>query len=290
MTSNGKLTLDFIKQQAEEEQLIPTNFKQVKLTKKFLLPHIRELQDDMLSLRLQFDREFEQARHPKKGEYPKGYCYEITKGVKELLVHELQAPKTLGIGALRDFCLNGGLAKRVWGNLRHEYFQNAFQFGDLYVDVSNDTVTITKPKVAILPLAKARFYSISDYDIYAGLAEKYWKGNIYPNRLLPELAVLFPIFFVSADGKLEAHANYQTILYRNMQLDFALAERFLTKGRFQDRVLPENHAKRLISEFGGLEMPVSNDDLKRHFAAARQSELRLDAVRCQLLLDQARAS
>ena len=73
MTSNGKLTLDFIKQQAEEEQLMPTNFKQVKLTKKFLLPHIRELQEDMLRLRLQFDREFDQARHPKKGEYPKGY-------------------------------------------------------------------------------------------------------------------------------------------------------------------------------------------------------------------------
>lgn len=92
---------------------MPANFKQVKLTKKFLLPHIRELQYDMLRLRLQSDREFDQARHPKKGEYPKGYCYEITNGVKELLEHELQAPKTLGIGALRDFCLIGGIAKRV---------------------------------------------------------------------------------------------------------------------------------------------------------------------------------
>ena len=73
-----------------------------------------------------------------------------------------------------------------------------------------------------------------------------------------------------------------------MHLDFALAEKFLTKGRFHDRILPEPHVKRLSSEFGGLEMPTSNGDLKQYFADARRTELRLDAVRCQLLLDQAR--
>lgn len=288
MISSGKLSLEFIKRQAEEEQILPTNFKQVKLTKKYLLPRLKELYDDMLRLRLQFDQEFDPANHPQKGIYPKGYCYEITKGVKDLLEHELRSPKTAGLAALRDFCLQGGIAKRVWGNLRHEYFQNAFQFGDLYVDVSNDTVTITKPKVEILPLGKARFHSISDYDIYGSLAEKYWNGQVYPNRQLPELAVMFPILFVSAEGNLQIHANYQTILYRNMQVDFALAEKFLNKGRFRDRILPEHHVKRLSSEFGGLEIPVSNDDLKKYFSDARRTELRLDAVRCQLLLDQAR--
>ena len=289
MTSNSKLSLEFLKRQAEEEQLLPTNFKQVKLTKKFLMPRIKELYSDMLRLRLQFDQEFDPANYPKKGTYPKGYCYEITKGVKDLLERELLAPKTLGLAALRDFCLQGGIAKRVWGDLRHEYFQNAFQFGDLYVDVSNDTVTTTKPKVEILPLIKARFYSITDYDIYGSLAEKYWKGQVYPNLHLPELATMFPILFVSADGKLQAHANYQTILYRNMQFDFTLAEKFLTKGKFHDRVLPEPYVNRLVSEFGALETPASKDDLKRHFDMARQSELRLDGYRCQLLLDQAQA-
>ena len=288
MASSGKLSLEFLKRQAEEEQILPTNFKQVKLTKKYLLPRLKELYDDMLRLRLRFDQEFDPANYPQKGTYPKGYCYEITKGVKELLKRELQSPKTVALSALRDFCLQGGIAKRVWGDLRHEYFQNAFQFGDLYVDVSNDTVTVTKPKVEILPLGKARFHPISDYDIYGCLAEKYWNGMVYPNRYLPELAVMFPILFVSAEGRLQIHANYQTILYQNMHLDFALAEKFLTKGRFHDRILPEPHVKRLSSEFGGLEMPTSNGDLKQYFADARRTELRLDAVRCQLLLDQAR--
>ncbi|WP_404426736.1 hypothetical protein [Thalassospira australica] len=85
------------------------------------------------------------------------------------------------------------------------------------------------------------------------------------------------------------HANYQTILYRNMQFDFTLAEKFLTKGKFHDRVLLEPYVNRLVSEFGALETPASKDDLKRHFDMARQSELRLDGYRCQLLLDQAQA-
>lgn len=80
MISSGKLSLEFIKRQAEEEQILPTNFKQVKLTKKYLLPRLKELYDDMLRLRLQFDQEFDPANHPQKGIYPKGYCYEITKG------------------------------------------------------------------------------------------------------------------------------------------------------------------------------------------------------------------
>ncbi|WP_085617190.1 hypothetical protein [Thalassospira alkalitolerans] len=289
MTQNAVLSLDFIKGQAEEEQIIPTNFKQVKLTKKFLLPRVKDLHDDMLRLRRQYDQEFYLTDHPKKDAYPKGCCYEITKGVKTLLERELQSPKTVGLVALRDFCLHGGIAKRVWGNLRHQYFQNAFQFGDLYVDVSNDTVTITKPKVEILPLGKARFFPITDYDIYANLAEKYWNGKVYPNRILPELAVMFPVFFVSAEGELQLHANYQTILYRNMQFDFALAEKFLIKGAFQDRILPDRYVDQLTKKFGVLEAALSNNDIKRYFEIARQSELRLDAVRCQLLLDQAQA-
>lgn len=103
MTSNGKLTLDFIKQQAEEEQLIPTNFKQVKLTKKFLLPHIRELQDDMLSLRLQFDREFEQARHPKKANIPRDTA--------------MKSPK-----ASKSFWCMSCRHQRPWGLARYETF------------------------------------------------------------------------------------------------------------------------------------------------------------------------
>jgi len=176
MASLNALTREVITARAEDEQIAPVNFKHVKLTKKYLVQKIKELQADMLRLRAAFDRCFDVAATKHDKVYPEGFCQEITLGVKTIMEQELSSARTPGMLALRDFVMNGGLAKRIWGNLRNQYFQNAFQFGSLYVDVANDTVVITKPKVEIMPLSKARMFPIADYDGYADLAEKYWKG------------------------------------------------------------------------------------------------------------------
>ncbi|MBC08055.1 hypothetical protein [Thalassospira sp.] len=285
MTESQLLTLDQITARAEEEQVASVNFKQVKLTKKFLLPRLREIEADMLALRSAFDQTVDQQSDKYGKRYPEGFCQEITLGVKQLLENELPGTKRPGLLALREFITHGGLAKRIWGNLRNQYFQNAFQFGSLYVDVANDTVKITKPKIEVLPLAKARMFPISDYDGYADIAEKYWKGKVYPNRILPDLAVMFPLFLVKEGGQIELHANYQTILYRNMQFDFALAEKFLFKSRRKDLVLPKDHLDRLIAEHGASSETLADEVLKQYFDSARQSELRFDTKRCQALLD-----
>lgn len=285
MTEMKPLTIEEITARAEEEQVTTVNFKQVKLTKKFLMPKVREIEADMYALRDVFDRSFDH-KSTKYGKcYPEGFCHEITLGVKQLLEKELPSTKSPGLSAIREFISHGGLAKRIWGNLRNQYFQNAFQFGSLYVDVANDTVTSTKPKIEILPLAKARMFPISDYDGYADIAEKYWKGDVYPNRILPELAVMFPLFLVKENGTLELHANYQTILYRNMQFDFALAEKFLFKNRRKVLRLPQEHHARLVSEHGAQTEPVDDEVLKHYFDTARDSALRFDTQRCQALLD-----
>lgn len=287
MSETKPLTLEFITSKAEEEQIVAVNFKQVKLTKKLLMPRIKEIEADMLQLRAAFDHSFDRDKVKYGKRYPEGFCQEITLGVKEVLQKELPTAKTPGLSALRDFIAQGGLAKRIWGNLRNQYFQNAFQFGSLYVDVANDTVTVTKPKVEILPLAKARMFPIADYDGYADVAEKYWQGQVYPNRVLPELAVMFPLFLVMPNGKLALHANYQTILYRNMQFDFTLAERFLLWNKRKNLDLPAPHLDRLVSQYGALSEPIGDDELKQHFDSARSSALRFDAKRCQNLLDRA---
>lgn len=287
MTASKPLTLEFITSKAEEEQIASPNFKQVKLTKKFLMPKVKELEADMLALRAAFDQSFDISTNKYGKTYPEGFCQEITLGVKEILEKQLPHAKTPGLMALRDFIAQGGLAKRIWGNLRHQYFQNAFQFGSLYVDVANDTVTITKPKVEILPLAKARMFPINEYDGYADVAEKYWKGQVYPNRILPDLAVMFPLFLITPNGKVALHANYQTILYRNMQFDFALAEKFLMRSKRRDLQLPKQHLERLVNEFGARSEPISDAELKQYFDSARASALRFDSTRCQALLDRA---
>ena len=52
-----------------------------------------------------------------------------------------------GLIALVAFMSHGGTMRKVWGDLRGEYFQNAFIVGSLYVDVANYTVVPTKPAI-----------------------------------------------------------------------------------------------------------------------------------------------
>lgn len=285
MTTPQKLTLEDITARAEDEQISPVNFKQVKLTKKYLLPRIKELHNDMLLLRQQYDQSFDVSLNKGGKSYPEGFCQEITLGVKSLLEQKVGSATSPGLVAIRDFVRNGGLAKRVWGNLRNQYFQNAFQFGSLYVDVSNDTVDIRKDKVEILPLSKARMFPINDYDGYADLAEKYWKGQVYPNRVLPDLAVMFPLFLIAPDGNIGLHANYQTILYRNMQHDFALSEKFLFRNKRKALELPTPYHEKLVAECGACVTPASDAELHSYFDNARETSLRFDVTRCQGMLD-----
>ncbi|WP_339778516.1 hypothetical protein [uncultured Thalassospira sp.] len=285
-----ELTLEQIATRADEETPAEINFRQNKLSKTYLAPHIEGLRADLQQLRTAFDNSYKnsaEVRNNPRRTYPKGYCLEITKGVRDLLQNQIHNPTTPAMKALRDFCANGGIAKRVWGNLRNNYFQNAFQIGNLYVDVANDTVNPSKPQIEILPWAKSGFYGIRDYNMYGKLAEKYWGGQVYANRYLPELAVMFPILFVNRYGELEMHANYQTILYRNMEQNFKLSEMYLFNRKNNLAPLPEQYHAFLQNAFGALAAPVGDDALRAIFANARQSNLRFDISRCQPLLDTA---
>ncbi|WP_085585905.1 hypothetical protein [Thalassospira mesophila] len=284
------LTLEQLATRAGEEAPVEINFRQNKLSKMYLAPHVDALKAELQQLRTAFDNGYKnsaEVRNNPRRTYPKGYCLEITKGVRDMLQNQLQNPATPAMKALRDFCANGGIAKRVWGNLRNNYFQNAFQMGNLYVDVANDTVNPSKPQIEILPWVKSGFYAIRDYNMYGKLAEKYWGGQVYANRCLPELSVMFPILFVNRYGELEMHANYQTILYRNMEQNFKLSEMYLFNRKNSMIPLPEQHQVFLQKEFGALAEPVADDDLRAIFANARARNLRFDVSLSQPLLDTA---
>ena len=97
----------------------------------------------------------------------------------------------------------------MWGDLRGKYFQNALLIGTLYVDVSNDTVVATKPKVEILPFRDANFRPVADFEHFACIAEKYWNMRIIPNHVLPLIAPYFPVFAVSTNGAMTIpHSDY----------------------------------------------------------------------------------
>ncbi|HEU4843280.1 MAG TPA: hypothetical protein VFT05_03355 [Burkholderiaceae bacterium] len=181
--------------------------RQDALTERYLLPALAELEVFFLALRAHVDPELQRLQPIKLGKtYPLGQCLEISKAVQRTLQRLQPAALglcpsgTAGYAAFTAFRKAGGACRQVWGDLRGEFFQNAFQLGSLYLDVSNDTVTPTKPKVEILPFTEARFTPIADFRHFARIAERYWQHRIYPNHVLPELAPYCPLIHVTASG------------------------------------------------------------------------------------------
>lgn len=182
--------------------------RQATLTERYLLPALPELEAFFLAVRAYLDTQLQFTLPSKQNKpYPLGQCLEISQAAHEQLarqdLHVLAGSDAAraGLAAFTAFRRAGGSLRRVWGDLRGEFFQNAFQLGTLYVDVSNDTVTPTKPKVEILPFNQARFIPIGDYRHFARVAERYWKMRIYPNHLLPDWAPYCPLLYVSSDGR-----------------------------------------------------------------------------------------
>lgn len=183
------------------QQLIPVDERQAKLT----IHHLFEWKDAitafLLAVRLDVDRELAPTLPPAAGRaYPYGRCAEITTAVMTKLrsaVDGAAAEPDPGAVAIRDFIRDGGLVRHVWGALRGAYFQNAFQFGALYVDVANDTVVVTKPKIEILPLTKSGMENIRDLEHFAAIARVYWGGDVWANTVAPSLAPILPMVTAS---------------------------------------------------------------------------------------------
>lgn len=189
------------------------------LTERFLTPAQPGLEALFLEMRASLDPELRLAQPTKQGKpYPLGQCLEISLAVqsrlRQLDPFTLAGAPAEGHAALTAFLRHGGSARQVWGDLRGEYFQNAFLIGTLYIDASNDTVVPTKPPVEMLPFADAQFGPIKDYRHFASMAERYWKAHLFPNHVLPELAPYFPLITVTPDGgvRLESDSNYMVAL------------------------------------------------------------------------------
>ena len=288
------LALTQIERQARQEMPDAVDARQHQLTRTLLAPHQKALYADFYRLRRQLDAQILSKPLPAHmAHYPKHCCLEISKGVLALLNAELQRPRTPGVQAVRRFVEQGGRAKRVWGNLRDQYFQNALQFGGLYVDVANDTVDPQKPKVEIMPIEKANFHAIQDYATYAHLAENYWQAQAYPNRYLPTLAVLFPVLLVYPSGQVQLHSAYQMLLYQNLLSDFGMAEAFLLgEHPWQGRALPTETLTRLQQQSGQASFvelthssPATDSMLLAEIHNARATKLQYDATRLQGALD-----
>ncbi|NQE60829.1 hypothetical protein [Caulobacter sp. RHG1] len=187
---------------------LSTDATQAALTERFLLPALAEIEAALLELRVDTDQALAGKVPTYKGKpYPYGCCHEITLDVMGRVAAFAAQRRSPGQLALNDFFRRGGRGKLIWGVLRDSYFQNAMHLGGLYVDVSNDTVDVTKPKVEILPMDRSGLVLIQDAVHFARVAERYWDARAYANTLLPSLAPLFPVVLVDSRGQITIQSN-----------------------------------------------------------------------------------
>ncbi|WP_374468946.1 hypothetical protein [Phenylobacterium sp.] len=215
--------------------------RQQALTDRFLAPVLGGLEALFLHVRAELDPAL-RAAQPFRGEaaYPLGQCLEITVAVQRRLAGldpaALPAAAATALAALRAFTMAGGEVRRAWGDLRGRYFQNALLVGVLYVDVANDTVVVTKPKVEILPLAAADFRPIADYGHYARIAGAYWRRRSLPNHVVPGLAPYLPLIEVAANGGLRLGPVDPYMLSLTVGGGFAPSARALEAAPLPDEV------------------------------------------------------
>lgn len=204
---------------------------QAALTRRFLLPVLPALEETFLALRADTDAVLQPQARPLRGQpYPYGYCQEITQHAVTTLWSRVAYGRSPGERALKAFLGQGGSAKMVWGALRERYFQNAIQLGSLYVDVSNDTVDLTKPKVEILPMSQSGLKLIDSAQHFVEIARRYWGVSAYANTILPSLAPLFPIVFVDLAGNTQLQSKTDHMMRLFASDGFSRAERWLREG------------------------------------------------------------
>lgn len=214
------------------QQIAPDSPAQAALTERWLAPLGDALAAWCRTLRAETDAQLKPQLPDAAGKpYPYGRCEEITQHAFARLQERLRQPTHPVERALRDFIAAGGGVRSVWGVLREQYFQNALQFGTLYVDVSNDTVVVTKPPVEILPMAVSGLVPVRDLAHFRQTAERYWGATLYANHLVPTLAPLLPVVSVSPGRLLPGLQSACDYMIELMRRDgFRQAEAWLRDG------------------------------------------------------------
>lgn len=211
--------------------MFATSRREAALTARFLNPVIPMLEELFLALRAETDQTLGRRAPARDGKpYPYGYCREITYDVLARLKDRVKHPRHPAERAIKVYLNCGGTGRRVWGALRDRYFQNALKMGGLYIDVSNDSVDIHKPKVEILPMDQSGLEKIRDAGHFARIGALYWGETFYANHAIASLAPMFPILGVDRRGRARLHSEGAHMVNLFCGSDFALSERWLEEG------------------------------------------------------------
>ncbi|WP_420405903.1 hypothetical protein [Nisaea sp.] len=208
-------------------QPIPPDDRQWELGNRYLSDH-GKLQAYLWRLRDAVDAELAPVMPEYAGKpYPLGRCREIRDALYDRLVADLHAPACEISLALARFIQAGGIGRKIWGVLRESYFQNAIQLGPWYVDVANDTVTPSKPKIEVLALENSGMVAVADFFHFARIARHYWQCEVFANTVAPGIAALFPMICVNDHGAVWLAAGSDQMIAMTRSRKFRPALEFI---------------------------------------------------------------
>jgi hypothetical protein len=164
---------------------------QESLTTSLLRPILPEIVDTLGRLRLRTDAWIAQSAAPPS--YPIGFCAVIRDRVFDGL---------LGDPRVQSLIAAGLVLKKVFVILKDRYFQNAMQFGNLYIDVANDTVDPAKPWLEWMDVREVPYENVGELPTLIRVAESYHRCRAFPNVFFPLLAPVVPLLLIAEDGRL----------------------------------------------------------------------------------------
>jgi hypothetical protein len=213
---------------------------QTAVTTASILPAMPEIERALARIRRDVDGEVAREPWVGKAAYPVGYCAVIRDRVLARLVDEPLVRQLLHAGAALG---------PVFVILKGRYFQNAIQFGNLYIDVANDSVDPAKPWLEWMDVREVAFENVGELEPLVRVAEDYHRCQVFPNLLFPLLAPLVPLLAIR-EGRLELLHFQDGGFLKDLAVGFPHLRHWLAgPGRTMGR-LPEAHAALVESACG----------------------------------------
>lgn len=180
--------------------------EQDAVTRTRLIPAIDAILDRLRIHRAAVDQAMEARRaalppytpptpgEPNLASYPVGFCRRIRDRVWERALADPAFQSLIG----RDIVL-----RKVFILLKGQYFQNAFQLGNLYLDVANDTVWVNLPKLEWKRIEEVDYENLDSWSRFVPIARRYLGVEVYPNLLFPFAFPIVPFFAIRPGGRID---------------------------------------------------------------------------------------
>lgn len=249
------MALHEVRKLANARKAIFDNPKQIEISEK----HLSDLMLDVIQLvwtiRDKIDESFfkklwlnkqnidyTQHKHwliRDKNFYPIWFCDDIRN-------HTFNILNSWKIEFIDELKKNWTIIKSIYWIYDKNFFHNAIQFWDYFLDVWNDSVEINQEKISCSRLWDSLFENFDNYSDYCDIVQDYRKVEVYPNIYFPELAFIFP-FFIINNFKLEFIWQHTALIFKDALDWFKEARNFIFNSKYSNKRLNDEQIKILES-------------------------------------------